>query len=65
MTVSEIAEEIRNRTAINITMPEKILLGKILTKYGFLYGTSKNMRRYEVYTSGGGECEEESVVSVI
>lgn len=48
MTVSEIAEEIRNRTGYQYNHAGKILLGKILTKYGFQYVTSKNMRRYEV-----------------
>ena len=48
MTVSEMAEEIRNRTGYQYNHAGKILIGKILTKYGFQYVTSKNMRRYEV-----------------
>lgn len=48
MTVSEMAEEIRNRTGYQYNHAGKILIGKILTKYGFQYVMSKNMRRYEV-----------------
>lgn len=48
MTVSEIAEEIRKRTGYQYSHAGKILIGKILTKYGFRYISSKNMRRYEV-----------------
>ena len=42
------AEEIRNRTGYQYNHAGKILIGKILTKYGFQYVMSKNMRRYEV-----------------
>lgn len=48
MTVSEMAEEIRNRTGYQYNHAGKILIGKILAKYGFRYVTTKNMRRYEV-----------------
>ena len=48
MTVSERAEEIRNRTGYQYNHAGKILIGKILTKYGFQYVMSKNMRRDEV-----------------
>lgn len=49
MTVSEMAEVIRQRTGYTYSHASKILIGKILNKYGFQYTVKKNVKRYEIF----------------
>lgn len=49
LTVSEIAELIRERTGYLYSTGAKIQMGRILSKHKFEYVTSRNGRRYSVY----------------
>lgn len=49
LTVSEIAELIRERTGYLYSTGAKIQMGRILSKHKFEYVTSRNGRRYYVY----------------
>lgn len=49
LTVSEMAELIRERTGYQFTTGTKIQLGKVLTKHNFKSKMGNNGRRYEVY----------------
>ena len=49
LTVSEIAELIRERTGYQYSTGSKIQIGKIMAKYNFEFKRGRNGRRYAVY----------------
>ena len=49
LTVTEIAELIRERTGYQYSNGAKVQLGKVMSKHGFEFHKGKNGRRYAVF----------------